>query len=99
MKQLLAFLLIAFLLLPCTKTNGQNSKLRSSEEPSWITNNTIDYNNTKLEEDAEDGYMDLRFEKQVSLSQQSRFYKKTLKILSEAGVQNSSEISVNFDPA
>ncbi|MGH2649362.1 MAG: DUF3857 domain-containing transglutaminase family protein, partial [Ginsengibacter sp.] len=40
----------------------------------------------------------IEFEEQVSLSEQCSYYKKTTKILSDAGVQNGSEISVNFDP-
>lgn len=99
MKRTLPYLLIGVQLLFQFQLNAQSSKLKSGKEPAWITINNSDYNNKKLEAEAEDGYLDLSFEKQVSLGQQSRYYKKVLKILSEAGVQNSSEISVNFDPA
>lgn len=99
MKRLLPYLLISVQFLLHFQLNAQNSKLRAEKEPAWVTINKTDYNNSKLEREAEDGYLDLGFEKQVSLAQQSRYFKKTIKILSEAGVQNSSEISVNFDPS
>ncbi|MEO6454432.1 MAG: DUF3857 domain-containing protein [Ginsengibacter sp.] len=73
--------------------------MRYEKEPAWVTVNNTDYNNKGLEVDAEDGYLDIGYEKQVSLIQQASYYKKTIKILSEAGVQNGSEISVTFDPA
>src|SRR5574337_1160160 len=36
---------------------------------------------------------------QVSVSSQTKYFKKAIKILSEAGVENSSEISIDFDPS
>ena len=98
MRQLLLFLLITLQLF-YNEVDAQSSKLRYEKEPDWITLNKIDYSNNSMEGEAEDGYLDLGFEKQVSLLQQARYYKKTTKILSEAGVQNNSEISVNFDPS
>ncbi len=86
-------------LLFCITLQGQNRKLRIEKEPSWVTINPIDYNNKLLDHEAEDGYLDLDYEKQVSLEQQSIYYKKIIKIISEAGVQNSSEISISFDPS
>jgi hypothetical protein len=61
--------------------------------------NSIDYNNSTLDHEAEDGYMDVVFEKQVNLEQQAIFFRKTIKIISEAGVQNRSEVSIGFDPS
>ncbi len=78
--------------------SAQNSKLSYEKEPDWVTVNTMDYYNKQLEEEAEDGYLDLAYEKQVSIAQHACYYKKVIKMLSEAGVQNNSEISINFDP-
>lgn len=77
--------------------NAQNNKVRKEATPSWVTVPEHQYNNN-MDADAEDGYVDLDYELQVSLAQQSKYTKKEMKILSEAGVQNNSEISVNFDP-
>lgn len=71
----------------------------SEKTPEWITQNPVNYNNDKLNEEAEDGYIDLVYEKQVNLSLQTYYYKKTIKILTESGVQNGSKISVSYDPS
>ncbi|PWU01249.1 MAG: hypothetical protein C5B52_07575 [Bacteroidetes bacterium] len=78
---------------------SQTAKMTVQKEPDWITRNNFDYTTTKLDDQAEDGYVNLDFEKQTSLSQQSSYYKKAIRILSEAGVQNRSEINVSFDPS
>ncbi|MEO6843568.1 MAG: DUF3857 domain-containing protein, partial [Ginsengibacter sp.] len=98
MKLLLHQLLFPLLLIISLNSEAQHSKLSTANAPAWVTVNEIDYNNQKLESEAEDGLLNLRIERQVSLRNQSRYYKRTIKILSEAGVQNGSEISVNFDP-
>ncbi len=97
MKQI-QFSFFFVIALSSVNVKAQNSKLTTEKEPSWVTISQIDYNNKKLAADAEDGYFDLAFEKQVSLAEHARYYKKTIKILSDAGVQNGSEISINFDP-
>ena len=67
--------------------------------PSWVISPLFNYNLSNLDNDAEEGYVDLDFEKQISVATQTRYYKKAIKILSESGVQNSSEISIDFDPS
>lgn len=69
------------------------------KEPAWITLNALPDNNGQLDADAEGGVVDLIYEKQVSLPAQSVFIKRAVKYLSEAGVQNNSEISVTYDPS
>ncbi|MEP7141943.1 MAG: DUF3857 domain-containing protein [Ferruginibacter sp.] len=70
-----------------------------SKEPAWISKKNIDYNKTTLDKDATDGYIDISFEVQVSLADQSEYFRSSKKIISQAGVQNGSEISVSFDPS
>jgi transglutaminase-like putative cysteine protease len=85
------------LLVLISVSNAQNKPL-SGKAPSWITANPTDYNKTALNNEAEDGYIDLDFQKQVSLATQSVYIKAAYKILSEAGVQNMSQLSFYFDP-
>ena len=92
-----SILIIGFLFN--TTVQAQSKKFKIEEEPFWITVNPIDYGNTKLDHEAEDGYMDISYEKQVSLTQQTTYFKKAIRILSEAGVQNRSEITIEFDPS
>lgn len=67
--------------------------------PSWISSTTVNYTARHMDSEAEDGYSDLHYEKQVSLQQQAVFLKKAVHILTEAGVQNQSQIAVDFDPS
>ena len=77
----------------------RSQKMIVLKEPDWITHHNFNYNSTNLDDQAEDGYVNLDFEKQISLAHQSTYYKKAIRILSEAGVQNRSEVNVSFDPS
>lgn len=78
---------------------AQAGKPGISKEPTWITKHNIDYHKTSLDNNATDGYIDISFESQVSLAEQSKYVRCSRKIISQAGVQNGSEISVSFDPS
>jgi hypothetical protein len=91
------FLTISFLFVLCC--SAQNSKVSKGAAPAWVTVTSVNYNGSNLDDDAEEGYVDLDYERQVSLSAQTRYNKTAIKILSEAGVQNKSEVSVDFDPS
>ena len=99
MKRIIPKLLLAVLLLCFYKTEAQQHTPMAGKEPAWVTLNTIDYTTNSLDKDAEDGYADLNFEKQISLADQCVYIRKSIKILSGAGVQNKSQISVSFDPS
>ena len=99
MKRILPKLLLAVILLCFYKTEAQRRTPAAGKEPAWVTLDTIDYTNNSLDKDAEDGYADLNFEKQTSLADQCVYIRKSIKILSEAGVQNKSQISVSFNPS
>jgi transglutaminase-like putative cysteine protease len=85
-------------LLFSVSLQAQKTKPQLGKEPAWITRHVLDYNNSALDGEAEDGYTRLAYEQQVHLASQSTYFRKTLKVLSEAGVQNASEISISFDP-
>ena len=90
-------LLLLLLLIPFfTKAQNRNPQLQN--EPVWVTHPAVSYNSATLEPEAENGVIDLVFEKQISVATQSLYTRRALKYLSEAGVQNSSEISVSYDP-
>lgn len=83
-------------LIPFNYLFSQNKPLLS-KPPAWVTENRTMYTGT-LDKEAEDGYIDLVYEKQFNLAEQAVFVKHSSKILSAAGVQNNSEVSVTFDP-
>jgi transglutaminase-like putative cysteine protease len=78
---------------------GQKERPVQSDAPTWITTHVVSYESTQLDREAEDGYVDLCYEKQTSLEHNAVFYKKAMRILTDAGVQNCSEVSVEFDPS
>ena len=77
---------------------AQQSRPTISKAPAWITVNEINYSKTALDKSAADGYIDVSYEAQVSLADQSRYYRNVKKMISQAGVQNGSEVAVSFDP-
>ena len=77
---------------------ARDVKPKIEKQPSWATPVAINYNSIYLDKEAEDGFSDLHYEQQVSLEQQAVFVKKAMHT-SEAGVQNLSQVSVNYDPS
>ncbi len=69
-----------------------------AKEPAWVNLNHYEFSN-RLDDEAENGYVDLVYDYQVSVGEQAYYFRKTIKILSESGIQNNSQISVNFDPS
>jgi transglutaminase-like putative cysteine protease len=98
MKQY-CFLFIFQLLVLNGLLFSQQSRPVVSKEPSWISINKVDYSQTSLDKDAKDGYINISLEKQISLAEKSRYTRSSRKIISQAGVQNGSEISVSYDPS
>lgn len=96
MKPLLIFIVFA-VLSPHIIFSQRNVSVASA--PSWVTMKQPDFSNSSLDKKAEDGYMEVDIEKQVNLATQTEYSHRTKKILSEAGVQSTSQISVSFDPA
>ena len=96
--KLFNFKFLAAALFCCTSLIAQNKKILSGSAPLWITNNHVSYTTENLDKDAEDGYIDLDYEKQVLIADECVYIKRVIKIISEAGVQNKSEISLGFDP-
>ncbi len=99
MKPLPYFAVIFLFSLVHDSGIAQLRKAKAGAEPLWASVSRYNYSNNSLEQEAEGGYFDIAFEKQVSLAQQSVYSRKVIKVLTESGVQNSSEISVSFDPS
>jgi transglutaminase-like putative cysteine protease len=78
---------------------AKDTKPKIEKQPAWVTPVKVVYNSTGMDDDAVDGYSDLHYERQVSLAEQAVFVKKTMHVLSEAGIQNLSQISVNYQPS
>lgn len=92
-----ASILILFC-FPCFSVFAQH-KFSTGKEPAWISKQIIDYSRSSLNKDAEGGSIDLDFEKQVSLADKSTYIRRSFKVLSEAGVQDNSQVTIDFDPS
>jgi len=78
---------------------AQRAKPAKAASPNWITVNNYDYGASSLDKKAQDGYIDLVYEEQVNLNEQATYTRKAYKILSDAGVQENSELSISYDPS
>ena len=92
---LIPFIILVFLF----GTSYAQRKFAAGKEPAWISKQTVDYNKSNLDKDAEGGNIDIDFEKQVSLSDNSTYIKRSYKVLSGAGVEDNSQVSIDFDPS
>jgi transglutaminase-like putative cysteine protease len=98
MKWSLGLLSIIPVFFLSTTLFSQSAKLSVAKDPSWIAKNNIDYSKTSLDKDATEGSLDIYFEAQISLAERSKYIRQSKKIISQAGVQNGSTVSVSFDP-
>lgn len=93
------FLFALFMLAFSFCSTYAQRKFSTGKEPVWISRQTVDYNKSSLDKDAEDGSVDLDFEKQVSLADNSTYIRRSYRVLSEAGVEDNSQVTINFDPS
>ena len=91
--------LVFFSLILSILSFGQKPGLATA--PSWASHGSADYNltNSKLIDDARDGYMNLVHEIQVNLGTRTTYQRTVIRILTAAGIQKRSEVSVTYDPA
>jgi len=78
---------------------SQSARLSVDRTPVWVEKNNVDYSKTSLDKDATEGSLDINFEAQISLAEHSKYVRRCKKIISQAGVQNESTVSVSFDPS
>jgi hypothetical protein len=90
---------LAGLLLLLAYHNVWAQKPTVEKAPAWVTQHELDLSHRSLDRYAESGYVDQAYEKQVNLSQQATYNRIAIRILSDAGVQNQSEVSMEFDPS
>lgn len=88
-----------FLIFSAITSFAQEKKPVIAATPVWVQRTQQDYSNTSLDNEAEDGYIDINFERQISLVEGSTYFKRSMRILSEGGVQNMSQVSVSYDPS
>jgi len=68
---------------------SQNAKVVKEPTPKWVTVSAINYNLSNLDDNAEDGYVDLDYEMQICLPMQMRYSRTAIKILSNQGLRTA----------
>ena len=96
MKTLFAFLILFVCPLPVLFAQ---KKFAIGKEAAWVTHQTIDYNKSSLNKDAEDGSVDYDYENHISLAEKSEYVRRSYKVLSESGVQDNSQVTIQYDPS
>lgn len=86
-----SFLMFFFVFNLCSAVNLQ----RIYPVPDWV--NRIDYKESILKDN--NGFQYLLFDLQDNLNEQTRFRQYVVKVLNNEGIQDLSDISINFDPS
>lgn len=69
------------------------------KQPDWVVAETFNPNVNLKKANVSDGWLNILIDQQINIGQETSFYHYTRKIFSNVGVQNASEISVNYDPS
>lgn len=94
MKQFLSKLFVFLFSISLLK-----AQVSKTETPSWVNSITPPYQ-TKVDEGSiSNGYYYILFDNQFHLEKKVEYIHYAIKVLSDAGVQEASEISVDFDPS
>lgn len=97
LKRVLLIILVLYATQFDTHAQGKNFFI-SKKNPSWIVNINAD-DDPKQPKDVSDGYYLSLFEDQNQVELHENYRHLTREIVTDAGVQNGSEISVTYDPS
>ncbi|HEY0609622.1 MAG TPA: DUF3857 domain-containing protein [Chitinophaga sp.] len=81
------------------RTNAQHKSFSISPAPQWLVPYKPDLQKTPDLREISNGYYIRLFEEQYHAERKSQYRHVVRQIVSEAGVQNGAEISVDYDPA
>ncbi len=90
--------LIAALLLAPVALSAQSKNISSTPTPMWLAPYQPDLNRKVSAKDFSDGYYQLLYEEQHHVEKKTVYRHIIRQIESEAGIQNGSEISVDYSP-
>lgn len=93
------YTLLIFLLFLSGTINAQHKNFAITAAPSWIVPYQPDLTKKPDPRDVSDGYYLLLLEEQDHAEKHAVYHHLIRQIVSEAGIQNGAEISVDYDPA
>jgi hypothetical protein len=95
-----ATLFVCIMLFCCFDRGGLLAQQpRIGSAPSWVREYPLRDDGTSAGKDMEDGYVHLLVERQINVAEKTIYRKNILQIETAAGVQNASQISVDYDPS
>ncbi|QJD95924.1 DUF2569 family protein [Mucilaginibacter robiniae] len=93
----LIFLVLLQVSFCCSNITAAEPIVHVSPKPAWLTTYK-DYQQKIPLRDVGNGYFFQLIEEQIQIEKQADYRHSIREIVSEAGIQNGSEISINFDP-
>ena len=90
--------LLLFALIVSTTTQVTAQKVSTSPAPGWLVKYTPDLSKKPNSKNIHDGFYLLLLEQQSNAEVNTVYHHYIRQIISEAGIQNASEISVDYDP-
>lgn len=97
-KPLLRFLLTLNILFTAIAAYAAVPVVHISPRPKWL-NTSKSYDKQVPARDVENGYFYQLYEQQIHVENKAQYTHIIRQIVSEAGIQNGSEISITFDPS
>jgi transglutaminase-like putative cysteine protease len=92
------YILLIFLFLFPVTILAQHKNFSVTPSPSWLIPYHPDLSKKPDPRDVSDGYYVLLYEEQNNAEQHAIYHHRIRQIVSEAGIQNGSEISAVYDP-
>jgi hypothetical protein len=100
LKRIISIQLFVVLLnlLFISSATAKNSQVRITNKPDWVVGIKPDTNLSNLSKDSYGGYYYLLLDVQENIPKETIYCHYALKLFNSDGVQNMSDISVDFDP-
>jgi transglutaminase-like putative cysteine protease len=92
------FCLLYLFLIPII-SKCENKKISLAAEPQWVVSNSFNPRSIITDKEVSGGWCLLLWDRQVDVKSHSNYNHLTRKILSQTGVQNGSEILINYNPS
>jgi len=94
-----AVVLVSGNLLLAFNAYGANSKVNIADKPGWVIEHKPDLNSLNAKEVTTGGYYYLLLDNQENIVTETSYHHYVIKLLNNDGVQNMSDIHVDFDPS
>ncbi|WP_167013961.1 DUF3857 domain-containing protein [Chitinophaga sp. Cy-1792] len=98
MRKILFLAVLTLLLIPVA-LQAQRNKIFTDPAPTWLVPHAVHLDKKPNAKNISDGYYHLVQEEQKNLEEHTTYRHIIRQIVSETGIQNGSEISVDFDPS